>query len=926
MNPPTSVQEGLKNAIKSGRTDVVRSVLATLEATDADDRVADPSASLDSVLNGLCCEEGTPLHLATKLDQPDTVRTLLSAGADAGVQNSSGQTPFELVNSEQVKDVFNQELLQATAQSNIGRVCQLLAAGVDVNLVDSHESKNTPLHWAATYGSWQMVQSLCSRGASVLSVNGSGCTPLHDAVRRGDPQVIEELLVSQADPHVTITEGNDKGKNAFDLAAGRPELLNLLNHPPERLISDQVDPLPEKTDKVHSISSLTSTATDTAKGDHIPNGPVPHHHSPQLTSPTFEKASAFSHLTDPPKPVITDETLGLLWPQPQMILQKEGRPFCPEKKLPVYIADGPHRNLHEVLSRWQMRQPMFKDLGIELCLDILSPTSDYSSPHIICHLNPRLCTGPGSYRLNITHKQLKLICDDLSGLNYAISTLIQLFRLYKDNDGKIPLLQIDDWAEFRMRGVLVDISQGRVPNMTLLRNTIDVLSLMRVSHIHLYSRFKDTGTPEWQLCYSRSEILELEQFCRLRSIQLIPVLEVTHKTHVEDVNNLYTVFQDFVSSFTQADFVSVGPRLSSFILDTPDDETLNVSDALKFLPIGRHQTMMLCGYPLHDLDPILLQQLPPDLIFMQYGVQADHSFKTYCSPLAETGLSFCVCPGTSAWNSLAGCPEAAVSNVFNGVRSAVDQGAIGVIVCDWSGKGHLTHQPFSWPAYLIGAGLSWNSDTHWDYLHSHLADLLNQHVFRDQKSVIGRAIIELGRAETYVLRCSRSQSGTDISRLPDEQGSTLFQFLVQPDEVPLENLTLDILQKSIRHIKRCQVELSNAELYCYNHKEIVTELQLTSDLMLCAVRIGRALVMVGRNPGNQTGFAVINLGIANLPATSKTDLANKLLELLGTYKSVWRASYMPQGLNESVHTLQSLLKQLVPEEDGAIYDDVQKEP
>lgn len=51
----------------------------------------------------------------------------------------------------------------------------------------------------------------------------------------------------------------------------------------------------------------------------------------------------------------------------------------------------------------------------------------------------------------------------------------------------------------------------------------------------------------------------------------------------------------------------------------------------------------------------------------------------------------------------------------------------------------------------------------------------------------------------------------------------------------------------------------------------------------------------------------------------------RLLELLGTYKSVWRASYMQRGLNESVHTLQSLLKQLVPEEDGAIYEDVQKE-
>lgn len=40
---------------------------------------------------------------------------------------------------------------------------------------------------------------------------------------------------------------SDKGKNAFDLSSGKPDILNLLNHPPERLISAQAEELPEKT-------------------------------------------------------------------------------------------------------------------------------------------------------------------------------------------------------------------------------------------------------------------------------------------------------------------------------------------------------------------------------------------------------------------------------------------------------------------------------------------------------------------------------------------------------------------------------------------------------------------------------------------------------------------------------------------------------
>lgn len=62
----------------------------------------------------------------------------------------------------------------------------------------------------------------------------------------------------------------------------------------------------------------------------------------------------------------------------------------------------------------------------------------------------------------------------------------------------------------------------------------------------------------------------------------------------------------------------------------------------------------------------------------------------------------------------------------------------------------------------------------------------------------------------------------------------------------------------------------------------------------CYRRIGRALVMVGRNPGNQAGFAVINLGIANLPATSKTDLANKYVTTQLIYRPAHLSKFIIQ--------------------------------
>ena len=60
--------------------------------------------------------------------------------------------------------------------------------------------------------------------------------------------------------------------------------------------------------------------------------------------------------------------------------------------------------------------------------------------------------------------------------------------------------------------------------------------------------------------------------------------------------------------------------------------------------------------------------------------------------------------------SLAGCPEAALANISRAVSCAVEHGALGVVVSNWAGVGHMTHLPISWPGYLMAAGLSWNSE------------------------------------------------------------------------------------------------------------------------------------------------------------------------------------------------------------------------
>ena len=86
---------------------------------------------------------------------------------------------------------------------------RLLRAGIDVSVIDTEASKNTPLHWAASFGSAVTVQILLEQfGADPNLTNAKGMTALHDAVSRGDPNIVKVLVKFGADP--TLASKTDK--------------------------------------------------------------------------------------------------------------------------------------------------------------------------------------------------------------------------------------------------------------------------------------------------------------------------------------------------------------------------------------------------------------------------------------------------------------------------------------------------------------------------------------------------------------------------------------------------------------------------------------------------------------------------------------------------------------------------------------------
>ena len=101
------------------------------------------------------------LHTLVRRGDTDTVRFLLSTGADVNKMEPFGNTPLAVA--------------ARNGDTEMARL--LLTVGADVHIARGY-SRQTPLHEAAGGGYTEMVEVLLSAGADVNKADRNGLTPL----------------------------------------------------------------------------------------------------------------------------------------------------------------------------------------------------------------------------------------------------------------------------------------------------------------------------------------------------------------------------------------------------------------------------------------------------------------------------------------------------------------------------------------------------------------------------------------------------------------------------------------------------------------------------------------------------------------------------------------------------------------------------
>lgn len=402
------------------------------------------------------------------------------------------------------------------------------------------------------------------------------------------------------------------------------------------------------------------------------------------------------------------------------------------------------------------------------------------------------------YRLEITGERTVIGYGNVKGAYYAMVTLHQAVL---QSDGMIPCCRIVDGPALSLRGVLVDISRGKVPRLETLKRLADLLASLKYNHLELYIEGFSYGYrshPQvWRedACLLAEEVRELADYCRECFIELVPQqnslghmagwltlpeyrglaeteegLAVMGRTfppttlNASDPGSLGLVkclFEDLKVSFEPGLFhmgldeaFEFGKGKNKALLEQGGGERLLVSyieELHKMLGDEGFRMMMWDDLP--GKYPQMVGKVPEDILIVNWGYDREYPVERKAQYLQEAGRRFCLSPGTSSWSSFVGLTDNMLLNIRRTAAAAHKYGAEGMLVTDWGDMNHLQYQPVSYPGFAYGAAWAWNRE---GMKEEELADALNGFVFADTSGRMGQIALQAGRfylEEEFRLPC-----------------------------------------------------------------------------------------------------------------------------------------------------------------------------
>jgi hypothetical protein len=536
---------------------------------------------------------------------------------------------------------------------------------------------------------------------------------------------------------------------------------------------------------------------------------------------------------------------------------------------------------------------------------------------VICS-EPEPIRKDQGYTLEILNDSIRLIGHDTAGIFYGLCTLIQIVI---QSGNRLPCLRIEDWPDFPVRGVMLDISRDKVPTMETLKDLVDLLAGWKINQLQLYTEhtFAYRNHPIiWKTAspITGQEILELDHFCRERYIELVPnqnsfghmqrwLIHPEYEILAEITGNFQSIWGPMEGPFSLSPVVPESlellkgmydellPHFSSKYFNVGCDETIDLGfgkskqvveaqgngrvyldflNKIYRLVVDRNHIMQFWGDIIIKF-PDLLHELPKDAIALEWGYDADHPFLGHCAKYAESGLQFYVCPGTSSWNSIGGRTDNAIANLLNAAQSGLAYGASGYLNTDWGDNGHWQTLPVSYLGFAVGAAYSWALTSNQGLDVQRVLDLF---AFNDQNFNMGKIVYDLGNLYKII--------GFEVPN-----SSILFWLMQMPvDELSRYTLLPDLdFSRTLTAIEDISLLLKKTNVQRSDHQLIVREISLALKMLRHACLRGQYIL-------NNDKLGRVD---------SRNLLHDDLEEIISTYSDIWLARNRPGGMVDSLARL-----------------------
>ncbi len=449
-----------------------------------------------------------------------------------------------------------------------------------------------------------------------------------------------------------------------------------------------------------------------------------------------------------------------------------------------------------------------------------------------------------AYRMEITETGAVLCGGSNAAVGYAVATLRQIVRQYA---GLLPCVKIDDEPMLKARGFYHDATRGRIQTLENLKKMADTMAFyklnqlqLNVEHTYLFRGISELWRDDTPL--TAEEIMELDDYCYERGIELVPSLATFGHLHkllssrtyehlcelpdsagrpfsFEDRMALHTVnvsdpdsiklikemITEYMSLFRTNKFnicadetFALGKGRSKALADEKGVGTLYVDyicELFDFLKKAGKEPMfwgdIICRHP-EQAD-----RIPKDVICLNWGYSpTQREYETQV--LAEAGVVQYVCPGVCGWNTWVNILSNSYYNVKTMIGYAKKHGAVGMLNTDWGDFGHVNHPVFSIPGMIYGAVFAWSGEApEFEEINKQISEL----EFTDRSGELVACLKEISDEMRFSWHNAVKLKEHTQKGFPREKLEELF-YQEDMGKVPASNAKLGQMEEWLRVISR----------------------------------------------------------------------------------------------------------------------------